>query len=85
MDFLNAIGALGRVIKLFADTPGSKETWATDEEAFEQHFGESYEMFVMILQHLSPEQTERFSATLQVNPEAAVLWILSMEEVEDGR
>ena len=85
MDFLNAIGTLGKVLELFAGTPGSDEPWAAGEEAFERHFGESYEVFVVILQHLSPEQAERFGATLQVNPEAAVLWILSMEEVEDGR
>ena len=85
MDFLNAIGAFKRVLELFTGTPGSDEPWAAGEEAFERHFGESYEMFMVILQHLSPGQAERFSATLQVNPEAAVLWILSMEEVEDGR
>ena len=32
--------------------------------------------------HLSPEQAKLLHQTLAVNSEAAVLWILAMEEVE---
>ena len=39
----------------------------------------SYDFFVEMLQHLDEEQSERFDATMKVNPEAAVLWILSMD------
>ena len=82
MDLLGAFGILQRTLDLFAGTPGSKETWATSEEAFERHFGESYADYATILGHLSPEQAKLFEATLKVNPEAAVIWILSMEEIE---
>ena len=79
MDLLNTIGAIRKVLGLFADTPDSDEPWAVDEESFEVHFGRSYEYFIEILHHLDEEQTERFDDTMKVNPEAAVLWILSME------
>ena len=82
MDLLNTIGTIRKVLGLFADTPDSDEPWAADEESFESHFGQSYEYFVEILHHLDEEQVGRFEATLKVNPEAAVLWILSMEPVE---
>lgn len=80
MDLLHAIGTFGKVLDIFA--PDTNEPWAANEEEFERHFGESYEYFTAVLQHLSPEQSEKFEATLRVNPEAAVLWILSMEAVE---
>jgi hypothetical protein len=82
MDLLHAIDAFKQILGAFTDTPDAGELWAADEKAFEQHFGESYETFTEILSHLSPEQEERFEATMRVNPEAAVLWILAMEEVE---
>ena len=81
MDFLNAIGAFKRVLELFTGTPGSDEPWAADEEAFERHFGVSYEDFVEMVGYLSPGQAEMLKKTLEVNPEAAVLWILAMEPV----
>jgi hypothetical protein len=82
MDLLGTFGTIQKVLSLFAGTPGSGEPWASNEEAFEVHFGESYGYFTEVLQHLSPEQGEMFEATIRVNPEAAVLWILSMETVE---
>jgi hypothetical protein len=83
MDLLGALRGIRRAIDLFAGTPDSNEAWAASEEAFEHHFGESYADFTILLRHLSPEQSERFDATIKVNPEAAVLWVLSMEETED--
>jgi hypothetical protein len=82
MDLLNALGAIRRTLDFFAGTPDSNEPWAASEEAFEAHFGGSYEFFVEVLQHLDEEQSARFDATLRVNPEAAVLWILSMDVVD---
>jgi hypothetical protein len=80
MDLLGAIGTFRRALGFFAGSPG--EPWAADEEAFERHFGESYGYFVEVVQHLSPEQEAMLKRTLEVNPEAAVLWILAMEPVE---
>jgi hypothetical protein len=82
MDLLNALGAIRKTLDFFAGTPDSDEPWAASEEAFESHFGMGYDFFVEILQHLDEEQGERFDATMKVNPEAAVLWILSMDVVE---
>ena len=82
MDLLNALGAIRKTLDFFAGTPDSSETWATSEEAFESHFGSSYEFFVEILQHLDEEQGAKFDATMKINPEAAVIWILSMDVVE---
>jgi hypothetical protein len=82
MDLLNALGAIRRTLDFFAGTPDSDEPWAAGEEEFEAHFGLPYESFVEILHHLDEEQGARFDATMKVNPEAAVLWILSMDIVE---
>jgi hypothetical protein len=82
MDLLNALGAIRRTLDFFAGTPDSGEPWAASEEAFESHFGGSYEFFIEVLHHLDEEQGARFDATMKVNPEAAVLWILSMDVVE---
>ena len=79
MDLLNALGAIRKTLDFFAGTPDSSEPWAASEEDFENHFGGSYEFFVEVLQHLDEEQSARFDATMRVNPEAAVLWILSMD------
>lgn len=82
MDLLNTIGTIRRVLGIFTGTPDSDEPWAADEEAFETHFGRSYDYFIEIMHHLDEGQGERFEATLKINPEAAVLWILSMEPIE---
>ena len=81
MDLLTALGAIRKTLDFFAGTPDSGEPWASGEEAFERHFGAEYECFTTILQHLDEEQGARFDATMRVNPEAAVLWILSMDMV----
>jgi hypothetical protein len=82
MDLLSSLGAIRKTLDFFAGTPDSSEPWAAGEEAFEAHFGLPYALFTEILQHLDGEQGERFDATMKVNPEAAVLWILSMDVVE---
>jgi len=55
--------------------------WAQDEESFYTHFGVHYEDYLATLEHLSDEQRVQLDATLAVNPEAAVLWVLHMEEI----
>ena len=80
MDLLGFIGAARHALS-FVGT-NHNETWATDEEEFFRHFGVPYEAFHEIVQHLNPQQEDLLRATFEVNPEAAVLWILAMEEVE---
>lgn len=82
MDLITGLSTVHKAIETFTSGSGSGESWATNEEAFEQHFGASYAYFTEILGHLSPEQNLRFERTMQVNPEAAILWILAMEAVE---
>ena len=57
------------------------EPWARDEGLFEAHFGAAYEEFATKVTLLGSDQHARYEATLRVNPEAAVLWVLSMSEV----
>ena len=83
MDLLGLIGTAQRALSLFSGGPGSNETWATSEAEFELHFGFPYAAFVEIVQHLNREQEVLLRATLEVNPEAAVLWILAMEEIDE--
>lgn len=79
MDVLGFIGAARHALGFIGN---AEEPWATSEEAFYKHFGASYEDFSEIVKHLTPYQEDLFHATFEVNPEAAVLWILAMEEVE---
>jgi len=71
--------AVPSVPELFSGTPDSGEPWAADDAAFEVHFGASYSHFTGVLLHLDEEQEARFAETMEVNPEAAVLWVLAME------
>jgi hypothetical protein len=81
MDLITGLGAVKEILTSFGGTPDSGEPWAADEASFERHFGATYTFFREVLEHLSPEQEERFEKTMQINPEAAVLWILSMDEI----
>lgn len=82
MDLLGILRTAGAVVDFLGGGPGSDVPWATDEKAFLRHFGAPYEAYAEIVKRLSPEQEELLHQTLEVNPEAAVLWILAMEEVE---
>ena len=82
MDLLGFIGAANHALSFVRRSPGHDADWAHDDAAFELHFGASYEEFVEIVEHLSSDQRKLLDATYNVNPEAAVLWILAMEEVE---
>lgn len=79
MNLLGAASALQQIADIFGAGPDAEQSWAADENAFWRHFGASYEEFCATLGHLDEEQSARFAATLEVNPEAAVLWVLAME------
>lgn len=83
MDLLGFLGAARNALSFIQKTPDHDAPWANDEAEFELHFGATYQEFLEIVEHLSPDQKKMLDATTAVNPEAAVLWILSMEEVEE--
>ena len=64
---------------LFAGGPDADEPWAHDEELFDEHFDTPYEVFAEKLFHLSADQQNRYRKTLEVNPEAAVLWVCLLQ------
>jgi hypothetical protein len=43
---------------------------------FEEHFDTPYWAFCEKLVRLNSDQQKRYWATLEVNPEAAVLWVI---------
>jgi hypothetical protein len=83
MDLLGFLGAAKQALEFIRPAPGYEANWANDENEFERHFGVPYEVFLEIVEHLSPDQKKLLDATANVNPEAAVLWILAMEEVDE--
>ena len=82
MDLIGFLGAARQALDHVRPLPGQDAEWANDEDEFERHFGVPYEIFLAIVEHLSPDQKKLLDATVNVNPEAAVLWILAMEEVD---
>jgi hypothetical protein len=81
MDLLGFIGAAKKALEYTKAIPGGEAPWLTDAIEFERHFGAPHEAFLEIVEHLSDEQRSLLEATLDVNPEAAVLWILAMDVV----
>jgi hypothetical protein len=76
------VGIAHQILRLFeGEKVAVEEPWARDETRFEEHFGAPYEAFVTRIPLLSADQAVRYAATLKVNPEAAVLWVLSMSDV----
>lgn len=76
------VGAANHILALFASNDEQvDEPWVRDESAFADHFGASYGDLVEKLPLLSSDQHARYEATLKVNPEAAVLWVLAMSVV----
>jgi hypothetical protein len=51
------------------------ELWATDEDAFADHFGATYQTFVERVDTISRADHELYEKTFKVNPEAAVTWV----------
>ena len=72
------------VLRLFVTDAGEAaidEPWARSDEAFHEHFGACYEDFASKIPLLSGDQGQKYEATLKINPEAAVLWVLAMDVV----
>ena len=57
-----------------------QQAWEVDEGAFHTHFGVPFEEYAGVVSMLTQEQLKLLRATLAVNPEAAVLWVLAMQE-----
>jgi hypothetical protein len=68
---------VGQAASFLQGTPWTDEEWAQSEEAFEDHFGRNYDDFSENLAALDREEVVLYGKTLEVNPEAAVLWILT--------
>ena len=81
MDLLGAIRAASDLRDAVSSGRSATHDWEHDEEAFLLHFGVPVGVFQEIASHLTAEQSALLEATLRVNPEAAVLWVLAMEEV----
>jgi hypothetical protein len=81
MDLLGTLRAVRAVSGLAHDIVRQPAPWETDERAFFIHFGVPFEAYQEVLAHLSAEQAQVLEATIDVNPEAAVLWVLAMEAV----
>lgn len=80
MGVADAVGIAHQILKLFeGEKIATDEPWARDEGLFEEHFGMPYEAFVERVPMLSADQAKRYEDTLKVNPEAAVLWVLAMD------
>lgn len=71
MEFLDG---LRRAWSFFGGGPVD-EAWATDEIAFEEHFGQSYDEFEARVASLDQAHTALYEKTLEVNPEAAITWV----------
>ncbi len=81
MDLLGTLGAIRDVRDIARRVSTPLPPWATDELAFERHFGVPFAAYHEVTQHLLPEQMDLLERTIDVNPEAAVLWILAMEKL----
>lgn len=81
MDLLGAIQAAREVRNAAHQLVRQEHDWETDEGSFLRHFGVPVEDYAEIVARLSDEQAQLLDATLAINPEAAVLWVLAMEEV----
>lgn len=68
------------IVNLFAGSIAAQEPWAQDEELFAVHFGAEYEEFCYKLTILNADQQVRYQKTLEVNPEAAVLWVIMQQD-----
>lgn len=67
------------LLELFGGGIDAEEPWATDPGLFEDHFGVPFEEFSEKVALLGADQKKRYLATIDVNPEAAVLWAIMVE------
>lgn len=73
---------LSKAWRLVGSNDEHAEPWANDEEAFENHFGVDYEGFAEAVRQLDRAQHDLYEKTLEVNPEAAVAWIVFISSDE---
>ncbi len=59
---------------------GNEPVWASDEVAFESHFNIPYEEFCVRVSCLDQGNAELYHRTMEVNPEAAVIWAYFVAE-----
>lgn len=81
MNLVDVAQGLQGILTLFAGHSEAQEPWAQDEVLFADHFGASIEEFAEKLALLNVDQQRRYEKTLEVNPEAAVLWVIMMQDV----
>jgi hypothetical protein len=81
VDILGALTAAHHLRGLVSEVRrGPQQDWEKDESAFLTHFGAPFDEYALIVSHMSDDQRALLEKTLAVNPEAAVLWVLAMEE-----
>jgi hypothetical protein len=76
---MDVAAILSGLSALFSAGIDAEEPWANDPELFEDHFGVPFKEFSAKVALLGADQKRRYLATLDVNPEAAVLWALVVE------
>jgi hypothetical protein len=81
VDLLGTLEAARHLRDFAREVRRETAPWENDEVAFHAHFGVPFEAYAELVQHLNEQQQELLKATINVNPEAAVLWILAMEEM----
>lgn len=79
MRLVELVSAAHLAAQAVRSTRAVDEPWLHDEELFFQHFGSTYDDFWDVVQHLNQDQQDRLWLTMEVNPEAAIIWILSMD------
>jgi len=78
---MDLLGTLSAARQLMNEVRRPSYPWENDEGAFLAHFGVPFEEYALVVAHLDDGQRALLARTLDVNPEAAVLWILAMEEL----
>ncbi len=81
MNLVDIAQGLQGILHLFAGSDEAQEPWAQDEQLFAEHFGATIEEFAEKLALLNVDQQRRYEKTLEANPEAAVLWVIMMQDV----
>ncbi len=81
MDLLGTLDAARHLRNFAREFQRKSSPWENNEVAFHAHFGVPFEEYAAVVQHLDEQQRELLRKTIEVNPEAAVLWILAMEEL----
>lgn len=81
MDLIGALDNVRHLRDFARDLRRESAPWENDESAFLSHFGVPFEEYAAVVGHLNDQQIDLLRKTIEVNPEAAVLWILAMEEV----